>query len=172
MVSPEVRVMAVRQRNRAASARAIGRWGTAARLLLGGYMVGSVAVGSLTGSGVFQPIAWLLGLVGFPVLFLVWQAWRAHRKPGRLVAATGVAGRLLTFGVFLVLYTTTWYAPPIDFLSDAALLFFGSSMLVAAYRGYAGCEVLAISNWLLRRDDQVGCVVFDPVDRLESRRVG
>lgn len=27
----------------------------------------------------------------------------------------------------------------------------------------------AISNWLLRRDDQVGCVLFDPVDRLEAR---
>jgi hypothetical protein len=27
--------------------------------------------------------------------------------------------------------------------------------------------VLAVSNWLLRRDDQVGCVVFWPVDHLE-----
>lgn len=152
------------------TARAIGRWGTAARLLLGGYMVGSVAVGSFTGNGTFQPEAWLLGLVGLPAVLLAGQAWRAHRNPGRLVAVTGVAGRLLTFGVFLVLYTTTWYAPPIDFVSDAALLFFGASMLLAALRGYAGCEVLAISNWLLRRDDQVGCVVFDPVDALERRR--
>lgn len=162
--------MAVKDGNRATSARAIGGWGTAARLLVSGFMVGSVVVGSFTGDGTFQPAAWLLGLAGFPVLLLAWQAWRAHRDPGRLVAVTGVAGHGLTFGVFLVLYTTTWYAPPIDFLSDAALLFFGSSMLLAAYRGYAGCEVLAISNWLLRRDDQVGCVLFDPVDRLESRR--
>jgi hypothetical protein len=29
-------------------------------------------------------------------------------------------------------------------------------MLLAAARGYAGCEVLAVSNWLLHRDDQVG----------------
>ena len=33
----------------------------------------------------------------------------------------------------------------------------------------AGCEVLAISNWLLRRDDQVGCVVFSPIDAAEAR---
>jgi hypothetical protein len=40
-------------------------------------------------------------------------------------------------------------------------------MLVAALRGSAGCEVLAVSNWLLRRDDQVGCLVFSPLDQLE-----
>jgi hypothetical protein len=40
-------------------------------------------------------------------------------------------------------------------------------MLLAAARGYAGCEVLAISNWLLDRDDQIGCLVFSPIDRLE-----
>ena len=42
-------------------------------------------------------------------------------------------------------------------------------MLLAAARGYAGCEVLAASNWLLRRDDQVGCALFLPVDRGESQ---
>ena len=149
--------------------RSIGVWGTAARLLVGGYLVGSVVVGSFTGDGVVQPAAWLLGLVVMPGLALAWQAWRARRRPARLVMLTGPVGHLLTLGVFLVLYTTTWYAPPIDFLSDAALLFFGSSMLLSAYRGYAGCEVLAIPNWLLRRDDQVGCVLFDSIDTLENR---
>jgi len=33
-----------------------------------------------------------------------------------------------------------------------------------ALRGYAGCEVLAVSNWLLRRDDQVGVVHRGCVD--------
>ncbi len=40
-------------------------------------------------------------------------------------------------------------------------------MLVAAARGYAGCEVLAVSNLLLRRDDQVGFAPFWPIDTLE-----
>ena len=53
---------------------------------------------------------------------------------------------------------------------DAALLFYGGSMLLAAARGYAGCEILAISNWILRRDDQLGCVVFSPIDAVEARR--
>jgi uncharacterized spore protein YtfJ len=43
-------------------------------------------------------------------------------------------------------------------------------MLLAALRGYAGCDVLAMSNWLLHRDDQIGCLVFWPIDHAEHRR--
>jgi hypothetical protein len=32
-----------------------------------------------------------------------------------------------------------------------------------------GCEVTAIANALLRRDDQVGCPLFAPVDLVEQR---
>jgi len=49
------------------------------------------------------------------------------------------------------------------------MIFYCASMLLAAARGYGGCEVLAVSNWLLRRDDQIGCLVFAPVDALERR---
>ena len=51
----------------------------------------------------------------------------------------------------------------------AALLFGGLSLLVAGIRGYAGCEITAIGNWLLRRDDQVGCVVLSPLDLAEQQ---
>jgi hypothetical protein len=67
---------------------------------------------------------------------------------------------------------TPWYAPPLGFTNDAVLIFYGASMLLAALRGYPGCEVLAVSNWLLRRDDQVGCVIFPPLDCLERRLTG
>jgi hypothetical protein len=36
------------------------------------------------------------------------------------------------------LYTTAWCAPAIGFTGDAALIFYGASMLLAAARGYAG----------------------------------
>jgi hypothetical protein len=52
--------------------------------------------------------------------------------------------------------------------SHPTFVFLGASMLLAAWRGYAGCETLAISNWLLRRDDQVGCILFTPLDKLEA----
>ena len=144
--------------------RVIGGVGTAARLLVGLVLLASVLQGELAGP--FRPAAWLLGLVGFPAVLLGWQWWRARRGRPRL-RATGPLGHGLNIAVFLALYLTPWYAPLLRFTSDAALLFYGTSMLLAALRGYGGCEVLAVSNWLLNRDDQVGCVVFSPVDQLE-----
>jgi hypothetical protein len=139
------------------SGRSIGAWGTAARVVVGAFLVGSVAEGHLSGD--FHPWPWILGLVGFPLVVLAWQRRRASRHPSHL-AATGPAAHLINIAVFAALYLM-----PVT--SDAALLFYGTSMLVAAARGYAGCEVLAVSNWVLRRDDQIGCMVFGPVDTAE-----
>jgi hypothetical protein len=150
--------------DQAASPRRIGGMGTAARLLVGLVLVGSVLRGELAGP--FRPAAWALGLVGLPPVLLAWQWWRARRGRPRL-RATGPVGHALNVAVFLALYLTPWYAPSLRFTSDAALLFYGTSMLLAALRGDAGCEVLAVSNWLLSRDDQVGCVVFSPIDQFE-----
>jgi hypothetical protein len=97
----------------------------------------------------------------------LWLWWRARRTPSRLVK-TGPIGHAINVAVFLTLYLTPWYAPALSFSSDAGLLFYGCSMLVSAVWGYAGCEVLAVSNWLLRRNDQVGCLLFDPLDRVEQ----
>jgi len=147
------------------SGRRIGGIGTAARLLVGLVLLGSVLQGQLL-DGPFRPASWALGLVGLPAVLLGWQWW--HARGGRpRFAATGPVSHALNLAVFLALYLTPWYAPPLRFTSDAALLFYGTSMLLAALRGYAGCEVLALSNWLLRRDDQVGCMVFSPIDQLE-----
>jgi hypothetical protein len=46
----------------------------------------------------------------------------------------------------------------------------GGSMLVAAARGYGGCEVLAVPNLLTRRRDEIGCILYTPIDRAEARR--
>ncbi len=147
--------------------RRIGAAGTAARVAVGLLMVGSVIEGHLSAD--FHPGSWVLGLVGFPLLVLVWQRTRARRHPARL-HATGPVAHVVNIAVFGALYFTTWYAPAPSVTSDAALLFYGTSMLLAAARGYAGCEVLAISNWLLRRDDQIGCLVFWPVDTAQRTR--
>lgn len=146
--------------------RRIGNLGTTARVVCGLVFVGSVIRGEWpTG---LVPASWALGLVGFPALLLAWQWVRARRTPARLQATTP-AGYMLNCAIFFALYLTPFYAPALAFTSDAALIFYGASMLLAAARGYAGCEVTAISNWLLHRDDQVGCVLFWPVDCLERR---
>jgi hypothetical protein len=144
--------------------RQIGPAGTLARFLVGAALLASVIEGHVTTG--FHPWSWILGLVGFPAAAIAWQRWRAHRHPERL-QWTGPAAHLLNIGVFLTLYLTTWYAPSLEVTSDAALLFYGGSMLLAAIRGTAGCEVLAVSNWVLHRDDQIGCALFWPIDRTE-----
>jgi hypothetical protein len=128
-------------------------------LLLADVAFGHIARG-------FHPATWLLGLVGLPSILLTvqWLQTRHSRAPLR---ATGPIGHGLNALVFLALYLTPVYAPALSITSDAALIFYSASMLLAAARGYGGCEVLAVSNAILRRDDQVGCLLFAPVDQAE-----
>ncbi len=146
--------------------RDIGPVGTTARVVVGGALLGSLIYGHAVGP--FRPAPWVLGLLGFPALILGGQWWRVRRSPGR-IEATGPVAQVLNVAMFAALYFSPDYVPTLSATSDAALAFYGVSMLLAALRGYAGCEVLAISNWLLRRDDQVGCLLFGPVDYLERR---
>ncbi len=108
----------------------------------------------------------MLGLVGFPAAtvagVLLWQRLLPIGTP---IRATGHAGLCANTGLAFALIA-------IPFTQDAALLFFGATLLLTALRGYAGCEIVAVSNWLLRRDDQVGCVVFSPVDAVEAQLAG
>ncbi len=114
----------------------------------------------------FSPLSVALGLLAFPVLLLAWQ-WLRGRRAAAPPQATGSVATTLNILVFLALVLTPWYARPLSFTSGAAFVFYGASMLLAALRGYGGCEVLAVSNWLLRRDDQIGCLVLSPIDDLE-----
>jgi hypothetical protein len=144
--------------------RRLGLVGTAARLLIGSLLVGSVIYGQLTSH--LTPAAWALGLFVFPALVLAGHGWWVHRHPAPF-AATGRLISLLGPALFLALYFSWWYAPAVSFTSDAALVYFGSSMLLAAIRGDGGCEILSSSNWLLHRHDQIACSLFFPVDALE-----
>lgn len=154
--------------------REIGAVGTSARVIVGlfilalGVLGGRVAVTNGHVQSGFEPLSVALGLLAFPGVLLGWQWIRAGNTPTRLMA-TGPGATALNMLVFLALVLTPWYARPLSFTSGAALVFYGGSMLLAAVRGYGGCEVLAVSNWLLRRHDEIGCLVFSPLDRLEGR---
>ena len=137
--------------------RRIGALGTAARAVLGLALLADVLTGHW--SGPFRPAAWALGLVGLPAVAVGWQRLRARRNPTPL-RATGPLRDAFTLCVVLLV-----------FISDAVLIFVGISMVAAALRGQAGCEVLAIPNWLLGRDDELGCAVLWPVDQID-RLVG
>jgi hypothetical protein len=132
--------------------RSIGPWGTTARVVVGAAMlVGAIILGIGTLDAV-------VGLVAFPLVVLAFVAIRGlYATPVRL---TGTGAHCINCAVMVAAFVL---------LPVAALLFYGSSMLVAAARGYGGCEVFAISNSLRRRDDEIGCPVFLPIDRAERR---
>jgi hypothetical protein len=154
--------------------RQIGTIGTVSRVVIGFFMV----LYGLTGGRIevmhsnvqigFDPFSVGLGVVAFPALLLAWQWIRARTAKARY-DATGPLATTINIAVFIALVLTPLYAPPLSFTSNAALVFYGASMLLAAARGYGGCEVLAISNWILRRDDQIGCLVLSPIDNYERR---
>jgi hypothetical protein len=148
--------------------RDIGPVGTAVRLVAGLLLVGNVAYGQLVTQHV-RPATWALGLLGFPALVLAWHVWWIRRHPARF-SSTSPHSYALGALLFLTLYLTWWYAPALSVTSDAALLFFGGTMVLTALLGYGGCELLTPSNWLLRRQDQIACAVFAPFDALDRHR--
>jgi hypothetical protein len=147
--------------------RQIGILGTTARIIIGTWLFGSVLFGHFV-RGPFRPLPWVMGLIVFPAIFIIWHSLRVRRHPARFEATSPFA-TVLNVVIFFAFYFTFIYAPSIDFMSDAVLIFYGLSMLLAALRGYGGCESLAISNWLLKRDDQIGCLTFSPVDYVERK---
>jgi hypothetical protein len=144
--------------------RSIGLVGTLARIVVGFAFLYLALTEFGTPKWDLDWYSVPLGLIVFPAALLLFQAVRL-RFTKQTLNATGVLGFCLNFAVGAVLIS-------FDYTRDAALLFYGTSMLLAAARGYAGCEVLAITNWVLRRDDQVGCVLFSPLDEIESKTTG
>ena len=146
-----------------ATQRAIGKFGTVGRLALGVLFLW-LAFSALTLRDYSTPPwhAFVIGLIVLPAGLLAFQKMRL-RFTKETLDATGPVGFCVNCAVGLALFVVA---------SAATLLFYGVSLILAAARGYAGCEVLAISNWLMRRNDQVGCVVFSPLDAAESRLSG
>lgn len=148
--------------------REIGPLGTAARLLSGLLLIGLIVYGQLVATKHFTPVAWALGLLGFPALAFAWH-WGRIRRNRAPFRETGSLSLLLSLVLPLVVYVTGWAVPALGFISDATILFIGFSLLLAALRGSAGCEFLTLSNWLLGRSDHIACAVFTPIDLWERR---
>lgn len=138
--------------------RAIGVVGTIGRIIFGGFFLYTAWLYSI---GAFDLV---LGIIVFPAVLLFGQ-WLRLRYTQTPLNVTGPIGFIVNFCIGITLFL-------IPITRVATLIFYGVSLLLAGIRGYAGCEVLAVSNWLLRRDDQVGCVVFSPIDAVETRLTG
>lgn len=133
--------------------RQIGPLGTAVRICVA---TGLLIVGLLATPTGLERVA---GFVVFPAAELVILAILRPRGSDPL-RIYGLVGYGLNYGLGAVLFLA-WTTP--------MLLFAGASVLLAVAKGYAGCELFALSNVLRRRDDQIACAVFSPIDALEAR---
>lgn len=139
--------------------REIGPIGTAARALFGLgllYLAGAV-------DGLSWDVDWYDPLVGFVALpaLAVALGLAARRYSDGPVRFTGPLGVALNLAVIAALVSS-------PYTGGGATLFYGATLLIAAWRGHAGCEATVISNLVLHRDDQIGCPTLTPIDAAEA----
>ena len=139
--------------------RRIGPVGTTTRL---------VAAAGLLYLAFFDGASWGLewydGAVGLALLPAAVIAFGlvARRYASGPVRFTGSAGTTANCVLLVALAVNPYTA-------GGAALFYGATLLVAAWRGQPGCEATVVSNAILGRDDQIGCPLFSPIDEAEAR---
>jgi hypothetical protein len=142
--------------------RRIGPFGSALRVLAGLVIIYLAFAGEdlkpAWGLDVYEA---LLGLVVFPTVMIaiVLAARRRSDAPLRWTGPVAQAANLVVIGALVV----------IDDTRAAAALYYGASLLVAAWQAQSGCEITVVPNVILRRDDQIGCPLFWPIDAAEAR---
>ena len=147
------------------SSREIGPIGTASRVV-GGVVVIVVPL-TVWGSTWWD---WAAGLLGFPLLAAAAGTAVAAlhtREPARS-RQTGWGLALTLVVVVLGSATALTYLTPID--GTGVWIFLGASMVLAAAKGYGGCEVLAFANAVTGRHDMIGCLLYAPIDTAEAMR--
>jgi hypothetical protein len=143
----------------AKATREIGPVGTAARVVAGIGLLYLAGGASLLSWGIEWQDA-IIGLVALPALMVALglTARRCARGPIRFTGPLGIA---LNSAVIAALIAN-------DFTGGGATIFYGVTLLIAAWLGRAGCEATVISNLALGRDDQIGCPTLTPIDAAEA----
>ena len=140
--------------------RRIGPIGTTSRLLAGlGLLYLALSDGGLSWGLRWYDVA--LGLVLLPAVMLG-VGLAASRFGSGPVRFTGPLALAVNAALGVALFASQYTA-------GGAALFVGTTLIVAAWRAQPGCELTVLSNSILRRDDQIGCFVFTPIDELERR---
>jgi hypothetical protein len=139
--------------------RRIGPLGTTLRVGAGLgllYLAGAL-------DGLPWDVSWydpIVGLVVLPALSVA-LGLMARRFASGPVRFTGPAGTALNLATIVALFSN-------EYTAGGAALFYGATILAAAWVGQPGCEGTVVSNLVLRRDDQIGCPIFALIDELEN----
>jgi hypothetical protein len=143
-----------------ATKRRIGPLGTTLRVVVG--------LGLVYLAGGADGLSWgveshdlLIGLVGLPAVVLA-LGLAARRYAAEPVRFDGPVGIVVNCAVIVALVAN-------PYTGGGATLFYGATLLISAWRGQPGCEATVIPNWVLGRDDQIGCPTFSPIDQAEAR---
>jgi hypothetical protein len=139
--------------------RRIGPIGTATRLIGAAVLLYLAFL-----DGARWGLEWYDLAVGLGVLPAAMIAFGlgARRYASGPVRFTGSAGTTANCLVLIALAVNPYTA-------GGAALFYGATLLVAAWRGQPGCEGTVVANVILARDDQIGCPLFSPIDEAEAR---
>ena len=90
----------------------------------------------------------------------------------RIIAVGPCLGAAAMAGLLIALYLAGASGLPIVGSGKgqlAAAAFLGISLVVAGVRAVPGCELMAIPGLLFRKDIDLACLVFSPLDRLERQ---
>ena len=139
--------------------RRIGPIGTATRLIVA---AGLLYLALLDGTS--WGLEWYdaaVGLAALPAAVIAFGVVAGRHASGP-VRFTGSAGTTANCLLLVALAVNPYTA-------GGAALFYGTTLLVAAWRGQPGCEATVLSNAILGRDDQIGCPLFSPIDEAEAR---
>jgi hypothetical protein len=140
--------------------RQIGPVGTAARVVSGVGLL-YIAGGASIASWGIEPQDAVIGLIALPAL-MVGLGLAARRYAPGPIHFTGPLGVAVNLAVIVALVGNDLTGP------EGATIFYGTTLLIAAWLGRAGCEATVISNLALGRDDQIGCPTLTPIDTAEA----
>jgi hypothetical protein len=140
--------------------RRIGPVGTGTRLVAGAALIYSALY-----AGTSWRLTWYDAALGIVVLpgFMIALGLGARMRHLGPLDFTSTLGVMLNCAAIVALVSNRYTAVGTE-------LFYGATLVLAAWRAQPGCEATVISNAILKRDDQIGCPIFTPIDRAEAPR--
>ncbi len=139
--------------------RRIGPIGTTTRLLVAAALLYLAFFDGASWGFEWYDAAVGLGVLPAAMIAIGLGARRNARGPVRFTGSAGTTANCL---ILIALAVNPYTA-------GGAALFYGTTLLVAAWGAQPGCEATVLSNSILGRDDQIGCPLFSPIDEAEAR---
>ncbi len=130
------------------------------RFALGAFFVTEVwpVYMAVTAEGVLIRFGWALALL---VIYLLLHLFILKFAP----KFNSIIGAILAFGPLLAVFFIGYGGPA----ATGALTYLAAALLIAAFRGDGGCEVMSIPALFTGKHTHLSCLLFSPIDWCESQ---